>query len=158
MLCWFKNKDERLQKNIAPDRLPIFIFEYTPGKRFYGFPDLGDGIKIAYHHTGKTIDPDDLQNDVSDEEIGDMTETVKKYFNIDAEYNYSTTCMYTNTPDEHFIIDLHPQHSNICIASPCSGHGFKFASLTGKILGDLVLGNDIPFDLSPFRLSRFKIS
>jgi len=66
--------------------------------------------------------------------------------------------MYTNTPDEHFIIDRHPLHPNIIVASPCSGHGFKFSSLTGQLLAGLALEKNSPFDLTPFALSRFRTS
>ena len=64
--------------------------------------------------------------------------------------------MYTNTPDDDFIIDYHPSNRNIIIASPCSGHGFKFASVIGEIISDMATGKRLEFDLSPFRLSRFK--
>jgi sarcosine oxidase len=63
--------------------------------------------------------------------------------------------MYTNTPDEHFIIDYYPSNKNIIIASPCSGHGFKFSSAIGKILCDMALEKQLSFDISPFRISRF---
>ena len=63
-------------------------------------------------------------------------------------------CMYTNTPDGHFLIDSHPLHEQVLIASPCSGHGFKFASIFGEILADLLTTGVTSFDLSPFRLSR----
>ena len=63
--------------------------------------------------------------------------------------------MYTNTPDEHFIIDFHPSNNNIIIASPCSGHGFKFASVIGKIVSDMATGQSTQFDLKPFRINRF---
>jgi glycine/D-amino acid oxidase-like deaminating enzyme len=69
-------------------------------------------------------------------------------------FSKSAVCMYTNTPDENFIIDYYPGSGNIIIASPCSGHGFKFSSLTGRILSDMALENDTGFDLSPFSLTR----
>jgi glycine/D-amino acid oxidase-like deaminating enzyme len=64
--------------------------------------------------------------------------------------------MYTNTPDEHFIIDRHPVHSGVIIASPCSGHGFKFSSAIGEVIADLVTGRGSRFDLRPFGLSRLR--
>jgi sarcosine oxidase len=63
--------------------------------------------------------------------------------------------MYTNTPDENFIIDRHPAHPAIVVASPCSGHGFKFSSAIGEELAGIALGQERRFDFSPFRLSRF---
>jgi len=64
-------------------------------------------------------------------------------------------CFYTNTPDRHFIIDLHPHHTNIVIAAGFSGTGFKMAPVTGRILADLSLGRTPTYDISMFRMSRF---
>jgi len=122
---------------------------------FYGFPDLGDGIKIAHHHEGLPVIPAELTTTVSEEEIEDIELITKQYLNIDATFNYSATCMYTNTPDENFIIDHHPQHHNIIIASPCSGHGFKFSSVTGKILCCMATKQSFDNDISMFTISRF---
>lgn len=155
VLYWLKNNNENLQQNLTPGQLPIYIWEYLPGKMFYGFPDLGDGIKIALHHGGEPVTPATLTSYVSEEEISGITAVAEKYLNIKPVFNYSATCMFTNTPDENFIIDFHPQHKNIIIASPCSGHGFKFASVIGKILCDMATGKTILFDLSPFSISRF---
>lgn len=74
---------------------------------------------------------------------------------MNPRFNYATTCMYTNTPDQDFIIDEHPQNKHIILASPCSGHGFKFASLTGKILSDMAEEKKPAFNLSMFSASRF---
>jgi len=64
-------------------------------------------------------------------------------------------CTFTNTPDHHFIIDLHPEYPQVCIASPCSGHGFKFASVVGEIMADLAEEGMTRHDISLFRLERF---
>ena len=155
VLFWFSNTNQSVQANLQPDKLPIYIWEYTPGRMFYGFPDLGEGIKIAPHHEGQSAHPDLLSKEVSGEEVADMKAIVDQYLDMDARFNYSDVCMYTNTPDEHFIIDYHPQHKHIVIGSPCSGHGFKFSSLTGKILADMAMEKEVPFDLKPFRIARF---
>jgi sarcosine oxidase len=63
----------------------------------------------------------------------------------------SAVCLYTNTPDEHFWIDRHPSHANVIVASPCSGHGFKFAPVVGEIVADLVECKAPRFDLGAFR-------
>jgi sarcosine oxidase len=67
----------------------------------------------------------------------------------------TAVCMYTNTPDENFLIDRHPAHARVILASPCSGHGFKFSSAIGEQLALLATDARLPFDLSPFRLDRF---
>jgi glycine/D-amino acid oxidase-like deaminating enzyme len=66
------------------------------------------------------------------------------------------TCVYTNTPDHDFLLDRHPVHPNVIIASPCSGHGFKFSSAIGEILADLMTTGETSFDLGPFAISRFQ--
>jgi sarcosine oxidase len=155
ILYWFKNNNPGKQRSLMPDELPVYIWEYGPGQMFYGFPDLGDGLKIAHHHAGMNIRPNQLHQDVNVKEIADMKRMVDTYFDMDATYNFSETCMYTNTPDGNFVIDVHPEHPHILIASPCSGHGFKFSSLTGKLLCDLATETALELDISPFRLDRF---
>lgn len=152
---WFTNRNKDQQAGLLPDQMPVYIWEYRPGKMFYGFPDLGEGIKIGYHHTGRHIHPDALEQTVSQEEIDDMKTLTNSYLNTDAVFHQAAVCMYTNTPDEDFIIDYHPIYKNIVIASPCSGHGFKFSSLTGKILSQLTMDQIPALDISPFSISRF---
>ena len=139
----------------SPEKFPIFIWNTESGKHFYGFPDVGNGFKIAFHDKGEECDPDHLNRNISAEEIEEMNQIIKTHFHFSASFNNATTCIYTNTPDDHFIIDYHPDHNNIIIASPCSGHGFKFSSVIGKILADKALDNYIEFDLSHFELKRF---
>jgi len=66
----------------------------------------------------------------------------------------SATCLYTNTPDGHFVIDAHPGVPDVIVASACSGHGFKFAPAIGDALADLALGTEPSVDLAPFRLAN----
>ena len=155
VLFWFKNENKQMQQFIEPEQLPIFIWEYNSPHIFYGFPDLGNGIKIAPHHEGQSIHPDLLSKEVYEDEIKQMKNILDKYFNADTRFSSSDVCMYTNTPDEHFIIDYYPSHQNIIIASPCSGHGFKFSSAIGKILCDMALEKQLSFDISPFSINRF---
>ena len=155
VLYWFKNRNKKTQQNFIPGNLPVYVWEYLPEKVFYGFPDLGDGIKIAFHHRGEMVTPETLTEAVSEKEINDMKEVVESFLDIEPLFNYSATCMYTNTPDENFIIDFHPQNDNIIIASPCSGHGFKFSSLIGNILCDMTTDQPVSFDILPFSIERF---
>ncbi|MBE9601751.1 N-methyl-L-tryptophan oxidase [Pedobacter sp. MC2016-24] len=151
---WFKNtKADDLR--FLPDKLPVYIWEYKPGQMFYGFPDLGNGIKIASTKKGATGNPDQLNRKVDPAEVEALAEIVRNYFNLDAIHAQASVCMYTNTPDEHFIIDRHPFHENIIVASPCSGHGFKFSSMVGQLLSQMASGVDPDIDLQPFRLDRF---
>jgi sarcosine oxidase len=138
------------------DRFPIFLCEYTPGLTWYGFPDVGDGVKVALHHQGEPADPDTVRREVGAHEIAYIRALVRTMMpRADGPLVETAVCMYTNTPDEHFIIDRHPRHSRVIIASPCSGHGFKFSSAIGEQLATLALGERPTFDLTPFRISRF---
>jgi sarcosine oxidase len=140
----------------APGRFPIFIWESGPGLAWYGFPDLGDGLKAALHHQGEPADPDTVRRTVRPEEV----EAVRRLLDrgipgAAGRHLRSAVCLYTNTPDGHFLIDRFPEKRRIWIVSPCSGHGFKFASVIGEVVAAEVLGLDSGFDLTPFRLGRF---
>jgi sarcosine oxidase len=157
VLFWFRDKGSQ-PSDSKYGNLPVYIWEYETGKTFYGFPDLGDGFKIAHHHAGAQTSPEQLNRIVATEEVKEMESVVKSYLGIDPVFNYATTCMYTNTPDNDFILDYHPANENIIIASPCSGHGFKFASVNGKILSDMALENKQELNISMFSIARFTSS
>ena len=74
---------------------------------------------------------------------------------IRAPVRENGVCLFTNTPDHDFIIDFHPEYPQVLVSSPCSGHGFKFASVLGEIQASLVTGGTPAFDMSPFRIGRF---
>jgi len=95
-----------------------------------------------------------LSKEIYEGEAEYIENILDRYFNISATLNTSDVCMYTDTPDEHFIIDWHPSNKNIIIASPCSGHGFKFSSAIGKLLSGMATGNPLNFDISPFNIKR----
>jgi sarcosine oxidase len=154
VLFWFKYPNEDAAK-FQPDHLPIYIWEYEKNKIFYGFPDLGSGLKIAIHHEGKLTAAETIDRKVEQEEIDQLAELIENHFNTKATFSHSIVCMYTNTPDENFIIDYHPSNQNIIIASPCSGHGFKFSSAIGKILSEMVMRKPLSFDIKPFSITRF---
>lgn len=155
VLFWFKLNNVDTTHYSMPN-FPIYIWNTDNNEHFYGFPDLGNGFKIALHDKGENTDPNKLNREVRIDEISKMKSLIKLYFNAESTYINSSVCMYTNTPDDDFIIDYHPSNKNIIIASPCSGHGFKFSSVVGELISDMVTGKPIEFDLSPFRLSRFK--
>ena len=149
----------RRPERFGPDRCPIWLWETGEGPVYYGFPDMGTGPKVAQHHGGQVVDPDTVNREVDYREadgilrflagaVPDLTRPVRQ----------ARVCLYSNTPDEHFILDRHPAHHSVIVASPCSGHGFKFAPTVGEILADLVLDQSPSFDLTPFRLDRFGTS
>lgn len=139
-----------------PQQLPIWLWQTREGPVWYGFPDLGDGPKVARHHGGAVTTTDTVDRAVGPDEAASMLAFVAG--SIPALHGHVTdarACLYTNTPDEHFILDRHPGHPGVLIASPCSGHGFKFAPAIGEALADLATGQRPRVDLSPFHLSRF---
>lgn len=142
--------------HFTPEQLPVFIHELPNGLTWYGFPDTGDGVKLALHHHGESVDPDEIRRSVSDDEVSFMRDIVQRYMpDANGRLRDSSVCMYTNLPDEHFIIDRHPLHASVIVASPCSGHGFKFASAIGEVLADMAMDTPVAFDTSLFSLSRF---
>jgi len=136
---------------------PISLIEYADGRFFATFPDVGHGVKSGVHHEGAVIDIDAPRAPASDAEGVEMRALLARYLPQAAGRILDrATCVYTNTPDHDFLLDRHPVHPNVLIASPCSGHGFKFASAIGEILADMVTTGETSFDLTPFALSRFQ--
>jgi sarcosine oxidase len=136
--------------------LPIFIWEYGPGLMIYGFPARDEGVKIALHHQGeRTADVARVRREVAKSEIEEMRALLDRLMpDLNGRLRESMVCLYTNTPDEDFVIDAHPAHPQVLIVSPCSGHGFKFSSAIGEIVTDLVVEGESAFDLTPFRIGR----
>src|SRR5205085_2798646 len=141
-----------------PTHLPIHLWQAAPKRFFYGFPDLGQGIKIAKHHDGAITSPQTVDRAIDESEIEEMRAILSRFLpEANGRFLAAIVCLYTDTPDEHFIIDFHPRHKNVVVLSPCSGHGFKFSSAMGEIAADLALQGESKLDISFFRLSRFGI-
>lgn len=138
-----------------PDRFPVFIWEWSEGRAIYGFPDQGAGVKVAIHHEGTPADPDRVDRAVAPGEEAPVLEILKEVIpDAVGPVIRSAACLYTNTRDEDFVLDLHPADRRVAVASPCSGHGFKFASAIGEVLADLALEGRTAIDLAPFRIDR----
>jgi sarcosine oxidase len=154
VLYWFRPVS-RLDF-FGPDRLPIFIRQYAPDRFFYGFPDLGDCVKVAFHHQGGRLEPDALSQNVEPNEIEEMRDVLNEYLpDANGELRSTAVCMYTNTPDEHFVLDYHPNFPQVIVASPCSGHGFKFSPVIGEMIAGMIEGKEPRFDLDLFKITRF---
>jgi sarcosine oxidase len=144
---------------LALGRFPIFCLEEPGGAFYYGVPDLGTGCKIARHHGGAIGQPADLSRQATDADIADIRDFMDRRLpQANGALNASDVCLYTNTPDFHFLVDRHPRHDEVILASVCSGHGFKFASVVGEIIAELVQGKRPVFDLSMFRMARWSMS
>jgi sarcosine oxidase len=142
----------------TPAVFPVFNMEAAEG-RFYGFPVYGvPGFKIGrYHHRGEIVDPDRMNRGFNPEDEAVLRAGIDRYFpDAGGATLAMKTCLFTNSPDEHFILDLHPESPRVAIAAGFSGHGFKFAPVIGEILADLTLeGGCARWDLGLFRLGRF---
>jgi sarcosine oxidase len=139
-------------------RFPIYAYEYRAGSICYGFPRLPRGVKASVMHDGEIVpDPDSVKRTVDETELSPLRAALKPILPAlsEAPVRESEVCLFTNTPDHDFIIDFHPFFPQVLISSPCSGHGFKFASAIGEIQADLLTKGSTQFDLSSFRIGRW---
>jgi sarcosine oxidase len=151
---WFEIGDA---DHYAPDRFPVFVLEADEGL-FYGFPEFGvPGLKIGkYHHLGQKVDPDLVDRACRSADEIALREGVSRYLpGANGLLLRSNACLFTNTSDGHFVIDRHPEAPEVILVSACSGHGFKFCSVIGEIVADLVERGQTRHDISLFRLQRF---
>ncbi len=114
-------------------------------------------MKVARHDGGAIVhDPSPVKREVGAADEADVRAFLRSYLpDVDGPVRHAKTCLYTLTPDEHFIIDVHPHHPRVVIAAGFSGHGFKFASVVGEILADLVERGSTSLPLDRFRIGRF---
>jgi sarcosine oxidase len=152
ILYWFRTARPAF---FAPTALPVFIWEHARDSFFYGFPDLGTGVKLARHGGGERTTHQTLQRAVSEEEVHSMQNLVRPFLRGLRESLQAETCLYTNTPTRHFLLDFHPDSDRVLLASPCSGHGFKFSSALGEVMADMLDRVPSRFDLSLFKLAAF---
>jgi sarcosine oxidase len=140
---------------------PVFIIE-SPHGMHYGIPPqggvgIGAGIKIAkHHHRNETVDPDHYDRTVSSDDEALIRAAVADHIPAaNGALIAAKTCLYTMTSDGNFLIDHLPGAENVVVASPCSGHGFKFAPVIGEILADLATAGATRHDIARFSLERF---
>lgn len=161
VLFWF-DIEESERDLFAPDRCPIFIWELQGKEQgIYGFPAVNGpagGVKIATEQLEKTTTPETIDRTVTAREIEEMYEThVAPYVpGLGRQCLKAVTCLYTTLPDARFLIDTHPEHRNITIVSPCSGHGFKHSASIGEAIAERVLLGESKLDLRNFSFDRFE--
>lgn len=151
--AWFE-ADENLYNH---KHFPAFAFETTQGLH-YGFPSIdGAGLKVGRHDGGEKINPDNAIPGFGElpEDEADLVQFLNAFMPKNPKLKYGKTCIYTLTPDEDFIIDLHPNYPNVAIASGFSGHGFKFSSAVGQVLAELIIAGKTEQDISLFSINRF---
>jgi sarcosine oxidase len=153
VIGWFEPSDAAL---FEPGCFPVFMIESRHGIH-YGFPIHGEpGVKVGRHfHREETVDPDTSERAVSAEDEALIRAGLAHALPAaNGRLLKATTCLYTMTPDGDFIIDRVPGAPQIVVASPCSGHGFKFAPVLGEVLADLAIKGETGQDISRFQLSR----
>jgi sarcosine oxidase len=124
-----------------PERHPIYIWEDATGRQIYGFPAIDGpqgGAKVAFFRGGTPTTPETVDREVHADEIRAMATRTRRHLpELPGAFLRAKTCLYSNTPDEHFIIARHPAHEAVTVACGFSGHGFKFVPVVGEIVADL---------------------
>ncbi len=154
--CWFA--PTVAPASVGADRLPIWVL-VDDGTAYYGIrhdPEIG--LKVSIHHWGTFVDPEVVDREVGRAEVDRIRAFMERRMpQANGGLAHAEVCLYTNTPDEQFVIDRHPAAPGVAFASACSGHGFKFAPVIGEILADLAVDGATPWDIDRFRADRFEM-
>jgi len=155
MMYWFEPDD---WANYLPGRFPVHVWDDAERLRLYGFPAHGDpkgGVKVAFFRAGDRCHPDRVDRKVSASEIETMRlHLAARVPGLAGKSVDARVCLYTDTPDEHFVIGLHPEHERLTLAAGFSGHGFKFVPVVGEICADLALDGRTAHPIELFSPTR----
>lgn len=146
-------------EHFAFGAFPVFVLETYTGV-YYGFPIWGvPGFKLGrFHHRHEAVDPETMGREANDEDIRLLRDFAAEYFpGASGPALQTSTCLFTNTPDEHFVIDRLPGAPEIIVAGGFSGHGYKFCSVVGQVVADLVEDSDPQYDIGLFRFNRLAV-
>ncbi len=162
VLAWFEPKAEAAAQ-FALGSFPIWAIENMPPFGHYGFPMLESGqkgFKVAQHMPGEPASPGTLgapENAPRADEIEGLRGFLREFLpEADGELKASAVCLYTNSPDSHFIVGAHPRRKNVTVACGFSGHGFKFASVIGEVLADLAMKGETELPVGFLSPKRFQ--
>lgn len=153
VLTWLPPENEDY---FSPKDLPVFLISDEEDIH-HGFPIYGKrGVKFGIHyHLHEKVDPDTMERSANEYDKKILTEAGRRYLSVTNEDPFDfETCIYTNTLDKNFIIDILPNHSEVVVLGGFSGHGYKFAGVIGEIAADLVSGTDPSLDISSFKIDR----
>ncbi|MQA04039.1 MAG: N-methyl-L-tryptophan oxidase [Streptosporangiales bacterium] len=145
-------------EQFRPDRHPIYLWGETDDELVYGFPahDGESTVKVAYYRRPHTCTPDDVDRTVSQAEADEIRAFLRPRISaLGGRHVTAKTCLYTMTPDHHFVIGHHPGRPNVVVACGFSGHGFKFVPLVGEVLADLAIEGGTRHDIALFDPTRF---
>lgn len=155
-VCWFQPTVPF--DDVSVGRLPIWLFDTPAEGTFYGFPlDPEIGLKVSHHHSGQIVAAETVDREVRPADLERIRSFIRARMPAAAgPLTHATVCLYTNTPDDEFVIDLHPAAPGVAFASACSGHGYKFAPIVGEILADLATTGTTAWPIEAFRADRFR--
>ncbi len=141
--------------------LPVWAIGHADGSLHYGFPILpdGEGFKIAWHRAGEMTDPDTVRRETSAADEEEFRSVLREMIpEADGELAAIRTCLYTHSPDHHFVLDRVRGMKGVTVACGFSGHGFKFASVIGEVLADLVTEGKTDLPVGFLGMGRFEFS
>jgi sarcosine oxidase len=143
--------------DVSVGQLPTWLMDTADDGTFYGFPyDPAAGLKVSRHHSGDIVDPAEVDRTERPADIERVRRFSRSFFPAaDGPVRESLVCLYTNTPDLSFVVDVHPAVPRVAFASACSGHGFKFAPVIGETLADLATTGSTLQPIDMFRTARF---
>jgi sarcosine oxidase len=157
VMAWF-DPLETIQ-NFSPNRFPIYIWRTGDETVFYGFPATDCehcGVKTAMHSGGDVCTADSIEREIYDRDIEEIREQLSTFIpGLNGKLLHAATCMYTMTPDEHFVVSQHPDYAQITIACGFSGHGFKFAPVLGEVLANLAIEGSTKWPIDFLSAQRF---
>lgn len=139
----------------APEHFPVFVRELEGGGLRFGIPSLdGATVKLAVHHEGAFVDPDTVARSISPDDLEPIEAFAATMVRgVSSEAVRALVCLYTNTPDEHFIVGP-VRGPRLTVLGGCSGHSFKFAPVLGDVAVDLALAGSTRRDIAAFRVNR----
>ena len=159
VMCWFSPLNG--VGPFRPEKFPIYIWDVDGHDVFYGFP-TEDGesgeVKVAMHSGGAITTALTVDRGIREEDVEEVRTQLARFLpQLNGPLMRASTCLYTLTPDEHFVVATHPEYSQVTVAAGFSGHGFKFTSVLGEILADLADQGSTRYNIGLFRPGRFGV-
>lgn len=154
---WFEPISGDAARRLERPDCPVWVWEHEDRCQWYGFPLADGAVKAGVHiQSGRSTDPERPGRRVGEDEKSAMRAVIERFMPDAAGLCADAgVCMYTNTPDRHFVLDRHPDFPDVAMFAGGSGHGFKFARVLGEALADLSTDRSPGIDLEPFEISRF---
>jgi sarcosine oxidase len=152
-MTWFRPRDIDA---FRPDRFPVFMREMPGGAARFGLPAIdGDLVKIGIHHEGEPTDPDRIDRSIKESDRAKVEPFVQQFIaGLEAQVVKAKICMYSNTPDRHFLVGPVPGLDRVTVLGGFSGHGFKFGAVLGEVAADLATSGQTRYPIELFSPAR----